>query len=105
MKGSLHLHCISLYFAILDFGSIVASGLETKVPYRDCGSPLAFLTRLEVIPCEKDVCILTRGENVTLIVDFVTRVRSEILAINVYQQDRLLSLDSILWHVSPGGAI
>jgi hypothetical protein len=24
------------------------------------------------------------------------------LAINVYQQDRLLNLDSILWHVSPG---
>jgi len=76
-----------------------AHGLETKVPYRECGSPLATLTRLEVIPCEKDVCVLTRGENATLIVEFFTRIRSETLYINVYQQDWVFNLDSVLWHV------
>ena len=81
------------------FGNSRVFGLQTDVPFQDCGSPYAYLTRLEVIPCEKEVCVLTRGENATLIVDFVTAIRSEVLAINVYQQDMNLGLDTVLWHV------
>lgn len=85
---------------VLLFFIRVGGGLETSVPHQDCGSPFIRVRNFEVIPCEKKSCILKRGENATLIGDFVTLKNSERLKIDVYQQDiNYPVFETIVWSV------
>jgi len=56
---------------------------KPPVPYEYCGSPQGELVKLHFIPpCEKDACILQRGREVTLLVNFKSLVNTKTLQLN-----------------------
>jgi hypothetical protein len=93
-----------VFFWFLSAMVLLATGLfttdawETAQPVKDCGSPLAQLTKLEIIPpCGKDSCVLKRGERITLFAEFTPRVNSTDLFVNGYSRDPIFGQEAFLF--------
>ena len=75
--------------------------LDTDVPYEDCGSQYASITKLVVTPqCGPDRCPVNRGENSTVEVQFMPRLNSSILRVTFEQVDPTFGFSTILFPVS-----
>ena len=75
--------------------------LVTDVPYEDCGSQHASLTKLVVTPpCNPDRCPVNRGENSTVEIQFMPRLNSSILRVTFEQVDPTFGFSTILFPVS-----
>ena len=72
--------------------------LSTKVPLEDCGSPLAYLTRLEITPpCSKDSCFVEAGKQITLAADLVPKINTKQLFVVGYNKDLYWGIETYLW--------
>jgi len=92
---------VAVIFNLLLVGGSVYSG-ESPELHKDCGSPNAKLVHVEFIPpCEKQACILRRGEEVTVMAHFLPKINSKVILVNAYQTTQsYFSVETLMVQVS-----
>jgi len=78
--------------------TLCLGGVSSDGPNKDCGSPNADLVKVEFIPaCEKNVCVITRGQQITILANFLPKINSRNIYVTAFQTEPYFHYETLMW--------